>query len=69
MRHTAAHLQRNDGHPPGAPTGNNGQINCIKDNVDNGRTVAYSYDALHRLSTALTAGSTNYEHVPPLVET
>jgi YD repeat-containing protein len=28
--------------------------------VDSGRTVNYTFDALHRLSTAVTTGSTNY---------
>jgi len=41
-------------------SGNNGQIQCITDNVDNGRTVAYTYDALGRLSKALTTGSSGY---------
>ncbi len=41
-------------------TGNNGQIQCITDNVDSGRTVSYTYDALYRLSTAITNGSTAY---------
>ena len=39
---------------------NNGQIVGISDNVDNGRSVAYSYDALYRLTNASTTGSTNY---------
>jgi RHS repeat-associated protein len=41
-------------------TGDNGQIQGITDNVDNGRTAAYSYDAWSRLKTAQTNGSTNY---------
>ncbi|MGB8786037.1 MAG: RHS repeat-associated core domain-containing protein [Candidatus Acidiferrales bacterium] len=45
---------------PSAPTGNDGQIQCIADLVDSGRSVAYSYDQLARLSTAATKGSTNY---------
>ncbi|MGH9554494.1 MAG: RHS repeat domain-containing protein [Terriglobales bacterium] len=44
-------------HPNG---GKNGQITAITDNVDAGRTVNYTYDALHRLSTALTTGSGSY---------
>jgi RHS repeat-associated protein len=40
--------------------GNNGQITSITDNVDNGRSVTYTYDALYRLKTALTTGSTNF---------
>jgi RHS repeat-associated protein len=45
---------------PNRATGNNGQIQCIKDTVDNGRSVAYAYDPLYRLSTAATAGSSGY---------
>jgi RHS repeat-associated protein len=41
-------------------TGDNGQIQGITDNVDNGRTAAYTYDAWSRLKTAQTPGSTNY---------
>jgi len=41
-------------------TGNNGQIQSITDNVDNGRTVNYTYDAWSRLKTAATVGSTAY---------
>lgn len=41
-------------------TGNNSQIQCITDAVDSGRTVSYTYDALRRLSTAVTNGSANY---------
>ncbi|MGA7913760.1 MAG: hypothetical protein WCA00_00890, partial [Candidatus Acidiferrales bacterium] len=40
--------------------GNNGQITGIADSVDSGRSIAYTYDALNRLSTAVTTGSTNY---------
>ena len=40
--------------------GNNGQITNITDNVDSGRTVNYTYDALYRLKTALTTGSASY---------
>ncbi len=40
--------------------GNNGQITSITDNVDSGRSAAYTYDALMRLSTASTTGSTGY---------
>src|ERR1700722_6417407 len=40
--------------------GNNGQITSITDSVDSGRSIAYTYDALNRLSTAVTTGSTNY---------
>lgn len=39
---------------------NNGQIATITDNVDNGRTTNYFYDALGRLQQATTVGSSNY---------
>ena len=39
---------------------NNGQITGITDAVDSGRSIAYTYDSLGRLSTALTTGDTNY---------
>jgi RHS repeat-associated protein len=45
--------------PTGA-SGNNGQIQCITDSVDSGRTAAYSYDSLYRLTSAVTNGSANY---------
>jgi RHS repeat-associated protein len=45
---------------PSGNTGNNGQIQCIDDVVDAGRTAKYTYDAWNRLLTASTAGSTNY---------
>lgn len=45
---------------PNASSGNNAQIQCITDNVDSGRTVAYAYDALYRLSSAVTNGSPAY---------
>ncbi|HUL32772.1 MAG TPA: hypothetical protein VL128_02715, partial [Candidatus Eisenbacteria bacterium] len=41
-------------------TSQRGLISGITDSVDNGRSVAYTYDTLSRLSTALTTGSTNY---------
>lgn len=44
---------------PAAPS-NNGQIKSIADSVDSGRNVAYTYDALYRLSTAVSTGSANY---------
>jgi RHS repeat-associated protein len=40
--------------------GNNGQVQCIIDTVDSGRTIAYSYDALYRMTSAVTNGSANY---------
>jgi RHS repeat-associated protein len=45
---------------PAGTTNNNGQIQCITDNVDNGRTEKYSYDNLGRLLTAQTTGSSGY---------
>ncbi len=48
------------GYIPQGGSGNNGQITSITDSVDGGRTVNYTYDALYRLSTALTTGSTHY---------
>jgi RHS repeat-associated protein len=44
----------------GAAGSNNGQIQSITDNVDNGRSVAFSYDNLARLTNAVTTGSTGY---------
>jgi RHS repeat-associated protein len=41
-------------------TGNDGLIECITDGVDSGRTINYTYDALNRLSTAVTNGSSAY---------
>lgn len=40
--------------------GNNGQITGITDHVDSGRSAVYTYDALGRLSSAVTAGSAGY---------
>lgn len=40
--------------------GNDGEITSITDGVDSGRNVSYTYDALGRLSTAVTAGSSAY---------
>jgi len=45
---------------PNGASGNNGQIQCVSDNVDSGRTASYAYDALYRLTSATTNGSTNY---------
>ncbi len=45
--------------PNGTP-GNNGQIECVTDGVDSGRTASYAYDALGRLSAAVTNGSSGY---------
>jgi RHS repeat-associated protein len=40
--------------------GNNGQITSITDSVDSGRNITYTYDALERLTSAVTTGSANY---------
>jgi RHS repeat-associated protein len=45
---------------PSGASGNNGQIQCITDNVDSGRNVSYAYDALYRLTAATTNGSSGY---------
>jgi RHS repeat-associated protein len=45
---------------PNGTAGNNGQIQCIIDNIDSGRNIAYSYDALSRLTAATAVGSTAY---------
>ncbi len=47
----------------GTSGSNNGQISGITDSVDNGRSATYTYDALARLSTAGTTGSTGYAYV------
>jgi RHS repeat-associated protein len=44
----------------GTAGSNNGQIAGITDSVDNGRSAAYTYDALSRLTRAVTTGSTGY---------
>ena len=44
----------------GAAGSNNGEINSITDYMDNGRTITYTYDALYRMTKAVTNGSTNY---------
>jgi RHS repeat-associated protein len=45
---------------PSAPAGNSGQIRCITDNVDSGRGATFTYDALYRLTSAATTGSTGF---------
>ena len=45
---------------PSGSTGNNGQIQCVNDVVDSGRSATYTYDAWNRLWTATTPGSANY---------
>jgi RHS repeat-associated protein len=44
----------------GSAGSNNGQIQSITDNVDNGRSETFSYDNLARLKNATTTGSTGY---------
>jgi YD repeat-containing protein len=44
----------------GTAGSNNGQIAGITDTVDNGRSITYGYDALYRLTSAATTGSTAY---------
>jgi RHS repeat-associated protein len=46
--------------PKGNAVGNNGQVQCIVDSVQSGRSATYVYDFLGRLSTAATTGSTSY---------
>jgi RHS repeat-associated protein len=45
---------------PGGTSGNNGQIQCITDSVDSGRTEAFAYDSIGRMSAAVSNGSTTY---------
>ncbi|HEV2963658.1 MAG TPA: RHS repeat-associated core domain-containing protein [Candidatus Angelobacter sp.] len=55
------YLYKNDStNCPTGTNGNNGQIQCIQDNVDSGRTTSYGYDALSRLTGAVTHGSASY---------
>jgi RHS repeat-associated protein len=44
---------------PASPA-NNGQVAGVTDAVDNGRSAAYIYDSLYRLTSAITTGSTAY---------
>jgi RHS repeat-associated protein len=44
---------------PASPA-NNGQIASVADAVDTGRSATYTYDALYRLTSTLTTGSTAY---------
>jgi RHS repeat-associated protein len=39
---------------------NNGETTSISDSVDSGRNMTYTYDALDRVSTAVSQGSTNF---------
>lgn len=45
---------------PSGTTGNNGQIQCIVDNVQSGRSESYAYDNVRQLAAAATTGSTAY---------
>lgn len=45
---------------PSGTSGNNGQIQCITDGVDSGRSINYSYDSERRLIAATTNGSANF---------
>jgi RHS repeat-associated protein len=44
----------------GSAGSNNSLISSITDSVDNGRTATYTYDAIYRLTRAVTTGSTGY---------
>jgi RHS repeat-associated protein len=44
----------------GSAGSNNGQIAGITDSVDPGRSATYTYDALYRLTSAVTTGSANF---------
>jgi RHS repeat-associated protein len=44
----------------GSAGSNNGQIIGITDSVDSGRSMSYTYDALYRLTRAVSTGSTGY---------
>jgi RHS repeat-associated protein len=44
----------------GASGANNGQVSNVTDSIDNGRNASYTYDALYRLVSANTTGSTAY---------
>lgn len=54
------YYQQDSTNCPSGPAHNNGQIQCIIDTVQSGRSVAYTYDSLGRLLTAVTAGSNQY---------
>jgi len=54
------YFYQNDQNCPSATAGNNGQIGCIKDLVDDGRTENLVYDPLGRLASAVTNGSVGY---------
>jgi RHS repeat-associated protein len=44
----------------GSAGSNNGLFSSISDSVDSGRNAAYTYDALNRLTAAVTTGSASY---------
>lgn len=54
------YYQKDSSNCPNAPPASDGQIQCITDNVDSGRSVAYTYDMLNRISTAVTNGSAHF---------
>jgi RHS repeat-associated protein len=54
------YYQLDAGNCPTGPSGNNGQIGCLKDLLDDGRTENFVYDALGRLTSTVTNGSTAY---------
>ena len=54
------YYQKDSSHCPNGQSADNGQINCIVDTVQPGRSVAYAYDGLDRLVTASTTGSSSY---------
>jgi RHS repeat-associated protein len=53
-------FQQNSSNCPNGLSGNNDQIQCITDNVQSGRSVAYTYDPMSRLLAAKTSGSTTF---------
>lgn len=54
------YYQNDATHCPNGSGGNNGQIQCITDSVQPGRSVSYGYDLLGRLISANTSGSAAY---------
>ncbi|HKW18904.1 MAG TPA: RHS repeat-associated core domain-containing protein [Terriglobales bacterium] len=54
------YYQQDSSHCPNGSNGNNGQIQCILDGVQSGRSISYAYDLLGRLINASTTGSSSY---------
>ena len=52
--------QRDPTNCSSAPTTDDGEIMCISDSVDSGRTAVFSYDPLNRLVGASTSGSVSF---------